>query len=165
MHYYHSYMRDYFVGGLFALGSFMYLYKGFSWQENYALNVAGILAILIAVVPTDLKSVPPIAQSPTSQVHMIFAIAFLLTIGYVCVFRSADTLPLLRPGRRRRMSTTIPISSLDYAWWQPQSPSTGMPKGWSILFPCINGLAPSTWRRRRCGRLRILAAEDQGDRR
>jgi hypothetical protein len=130
--YYHSYMRDFFVGGLFALGSFMYLYKGFSWQENYALNVAGILAILIAVVPTDLKSAPPIAESLRSQVHTMFSIAFLLTIGYVCVFRSADTLPLLRPGSRANVyyysykllglcMVATPLAVYSYAHWKQRS--------------------------------------------
>jgi hypothetical protein len=93
--YYNTPMRDYFVGILFALGSFLYLYKGFSWKENYALNIAGVLVILIAVVPTDVDSEPPTPLSPTAQFHHVFAILFLLTIAYVCLFRSADTLGLL----------------------------------------------------------------------
>ena len=49
--YYYTPMRDIFVGILFAIGSFLYLYKGFSRQENYALNCAGLLALGIAVFP------------------------------------------------------------------------------------------------------------------
>ncbi len=36
--YYHTSMQDVFVGILFALGTFLYLYKGFSKGENIALN-------------------------------------------------------------------------------------------------------------------------------
>src|SRR5215468_3157099 len=42
-------LRDVFVGILFAVGAFLYLYKGFSGKENIALNIAGILAVGIAI--------------------------------------------------------------------------------------------------------------------
>src|SRR5262245_36594732 len=44
--------RVWFVGGLFAIGAFLYLYKGFTRQENFALNAAALLAIGVAVFPT-----------------------------------------------------------------------------------------------------------------
>ena len=40
-YYYSATMRDTFVGTLVAVGVFLYLYKGFSRQENWALNLAG----------------------------------------------------------------------------------------------------------------------------
>jgi hypothetical protein len=101
--YYYSSMRNYFVGILFALGSFMFLYKGFSWQENYALHLAGVLAILIAVVPTDDPGNPQAELTPTALLHKLFAVFFFLTIAYVCLFRSADTLPLLGSGLRAKV--------------------------------------------------------------
>ncbi len=100
--YYYTPMRNYFVGILFALGSFMFLYKGFGWQENYALHFAGVLAILIAVVPTDAPGEPEATLSPTAVFHKVFAVLFFLTIAYVCLFRSADTLPLLGSGTRAK---------------------------------------------------------------
>ena len=36
--YYHTPMRNGFVGGLCALGLFLYLYKGYGWLENIALT-------------------------------------------------------------------------------------------------------------------------------
>ncbi len=115
--YYHTPMRDYFVGAMFAAGALLYLYKGFSWQENYALNLAGVLAILIAIIPADPPgkvSAPPaemtastiaptasasgdpdVHRSRPGQIHNVISVAFLLTLAYVCLFRSADTLQLI----------------------------------------------------------------------
>src|SRR5687768_1056650 len=42
--YYHTSMRNWFVGLLFAVGGMLYLYKGFSMRENVALNLAGLFA-------------------------------------------------------------------------------------------------------------------------
>ena len=43
--FYHTPMRNLFVGLLVAVGSFLYLYKGFSNEENIALNFAGVFSI------------------------------------------------------------------------------------------------------------------------
>src|SRR5689334_11009994 len=37
--------RDWFVGCLFAVAAFLYLYKGFSVAENIALNLAALLGV------------------------------------------------------------------------------------------------------------------------
>jgi len=52
--YYHTAMREVFVGILFAVGAYLYLYKGFSAVENIALNLAGTFAICIPLFPTPL---------------------------------------------------------------------------------------------------------------
>ena len=51
--YYHSVSRDVFVGALFAIGAAAFLYKGYSYKENIAMNLAGIFAVGVAVFPTD----------------------------------------------------------------------------------------------------------------
>ncbi len=45
-------MRSWFVGILFVLGIFLYLYKGFSTLENCLLNIAGLSALGVALFPT-----------------------------------------------------------------------------------------------------------------
>jgi hypothetical protein len=99
--YYHSGMRNVFVGSLYAAGACLYLYKGFNDQENVALNCAGILALCIAVFPTGKG---PDAQFVT--VHGASAVLFFFAIAYVCLFRASDTLPLMqdekKAGRYRR---------------------------------------------------------------
>ena len=95
--YYHSpAMRDTFVGALVAIGVFLYLYKGFSRQENWALNLAGVLAVGIAMVPTGLQCGE--GGGPFT-LHGTFAVMFFLSIAYVCVFRAPDTLSLIRDAR------------------------------------------------------------------
>src|SRR5688572_10134890 len=78
--YYYTHMRDLFVGSLVSIGVFLYLYKGFSTKENWALNLGGALAVGIAMVAT---SIPGGALTLESRIHRIFSIAFFLCIAYV----------------------------------------------------------------------------------
>jgi hypothetical protein len=48
-------MRDWFVGILWTIGSFLYLYKGFSNLENVLLNFAGGFAVAITMIPCSLR--------------------------------------------------------------------------------------------------------------
>ena len=88
--------RDFFVGGLLAVGACLYLYKGFSTRENVALNLAGGFAAVVALFPTA----GPEGGDPVSWVHATAAVFFFLCIAYVSVFRSRDTLRLLPLERR-----------------------------------------------------------------
>lgn len=89
--------RDFFVGGLFAAAACLYLYKGFSTRENVALNLAGVFACFVALLPTgagdDDQGVIPV-------LHGTSAVLFFLCIAYVSLFHSRDTLRLLPPDRR-----------------------------------------------------------------
>src|ERR1700754_1470403 len=46
-------MRNVFVGILFAVGGLLFAYQGFSQLEDYALNLAGILAWGVALFPMN----------------------------------------------------------------------------------------------------------------
>lgn len=91
-------LRDVFVGILCAAGAFLYLYKGFSTRENYALNCAGILIICVAFIPTTAPGQPAQAFSA----HGASAVLFFVAIAYVCLFRASDTLSLMKDGALRR---------------------------------------------------------------
>lgn len=89
--------RDFFVGGLFAAAACLYLYKGFSARENIALNMAGVFACFVALLPTgpgkeDTGIVPVL--------HGVSAVLFFFCIVYVSLAHSRDTLRLLMPERR-----------------------------------------------------------------
>lgn len=88
--------RDFFVGGLLAVGACLYLYKGFSTRENVALNLAGGFAAVVALFP----NAGPESDDSVSMVHATAAVLFFLCIAYVSVFRARDTLRLLPPERR-----------------------------------------------------------------
>lgn len=53
--YYHTPLGDVFVGSLFGIGAFLYLYKGFSREENIALNIAGLSVVCVALFPTPIS--------------------------------------------------------------------------------------------------------------
>lgn len=112
--YYHTPMRNVLVGCLFAVGSFLYLYKGFNKGENMASNIAGFLAIGIAIFPTSIikKAVDP-SQIPTCLIlppecetftapllHIICAISFFLMIA-ICIFTGSKTIEGLREKSRQ----------------------------------------------------------------
>ena len=90
--YYYTGMRDVFVGALFAIGVALYVYRGFSTAENLVLSLAGVLAVCVALFPTQGAG----DRSVVHAVHEIAAVAFSACLAYVSVFRAADTLSLIR---------------------------------------------------------------------
>lgn len=97
--YYFTALRDVFVGALFAVGVALYLYKGFSGEENVALSLAGVFAVCVAVFPTGTGD----ERSLESIIHVVAAILFFASLAYVSVFRASDTLSLIRDAARARL--------------------------------------------------------------
>lgn len=88
----HGLMRNWFVGILWAIGFFLILYKGFGRRESRALNVAGVLLIMVSMFPMGWTCRDTCSRIST---HGVSAVLFFFAIGYVCIFRSGDTLALL----------------------------------------------------------------------
>ncbi len=97
-YYYSPTMGDTFVGTLVTVGVILYLYKGFSVSEDWGLNLAGVFAVEVALVPTD----PPGALVRAVTWHGICAVSFFACIAYICIFRASDTLSLVRDTARAR---------------------------------------------------------------
>lgn len=95
-------MRDMFVGMLCAIGAFLFFYRGHSIREDWALNIAGMSVVLVALMPMDWPVVAGTSTSASGTVHWISAAVFFVMIGYVCIFRARDTLCLTRDAGRRR---------------------------------------------------------------
>ena len=91
--YYYSELRNVFVGLLVAIGSLLYLYKGFSTAENVTLNLAGLLAVGVAWLPTSPEGVQ---RDIFGWGHVACAVLFFLCIAYISVFRADDTLSLVK---------------------------------------------------------------------
>lgn len=129
--YYHSNMRDVFVGVLCAIGFCLFLYKGFSQREDFALNLAGALAVGIASFPMSPDIVLAcqrlcedgacLAESVRFDrtfdvllglhgqvlgwhlsVHGTCAVLFFVSIAYVCIFCAKRTLHLIPDQTVRR---------------------------------------------------------------
>jgi hypothetical protein len=113
--YYHTPMRDIFVGSMIAIGVFLWFYQGVTKQENFALNCAGILAIVVALTPTAFLEkdgqvkcetfttfpMRGISETTASYIHGISAILFFGAIAFVCIFTSYKTLEeITSPARK-----------------------------------------------------------------
>ncbi|MEV6348982.1 hypothetical protein [Actinoplanes sp. NPDC051851] len=94
--YYHSGMRDVFVGTLWVTGVFLLTYKVFSRNlENLLSSLAGIAAILVAIFPTGL---PPgheneatplqlrLGETAVERVHFTAAFVFIGLLAVICCF-------------------------------------------------------------------------------
>src|SRR4029453_9535507 len=91
-------MRNWLVGILWAVGSFLYLYKGYSTLENILLNLAGAFAVGVAMVPCNCW---PAAEGASSKLHAFVAVSFFLSMAAVCLFCAGDTISLL-PDQKTR---------------------------------------------------------------
>ena len=87
-------VRNLMVGGLFSIGFSLYLYQGFTKRENYALNVAGVFAVGVALFPTEINCEPNCAKF---TMHGFFAVSLFMCLVYVTWFRARDTLKYLPP--------------------------------------------------------------------
>jgi hypothetical protein len=119
--YYHTPMRDIFVGSLIAIGAFLWFYQGISKFENFALNCAGILAIVVALTPTQFLNVDGqvkcatfttlpirgISETTASYVHGTSAILFFAAIAVVCIFTREETLKEISDPARKKFYKTI----------------------------------------------------------
>ncbi|GIH20038.1 hypothetical protein [Rugosimonospora africana] len=104
--YYHSGMRDVFVGILFGTAVFLITYKVFEHQlDNVITTIAGIAVLGVALFPT---SRPPDSTSPPTPleirlgeqhvaiVHYICAGTFIVLLGVMSLFFG------IREGKRTR---------------------------------------------------------------
>lgn len=110
--YYHSIMRDIFVGSLFAIGVFLISYKGHPLKSGEKLSddlvatLAGLSAFGVAIFPN--QGGPQNAPETFSQVllgfksaalaHYLSALIFLGSLAYFCLVKFART---AKPMRRR----------------------------------------------------------------
>ena len=128
--------RAVFVGGLFAIAAGLYLYKGYTRKENLALNLAAVLLIVVALLPTELncssKDRPVDASLPSYcfpglNPHGPSAISAFLILGYVVFFRAHDSLTAIREEATRSFfgrayeliaigMIAFPVSALALHW-------------------------------------------------
>jgi hypothetical protein len=79
-------VRVWFVGLIFAIGFFLFLYKGYSVWEELALDFAAIFLIGVALVPMCGADIGQC--SSWSFWHGLFAITFFILIALVAIFDS-----------------------------------------------------------------------------
>jgi hypothetical protein len=114
--YYYTSMRDVLVGALFAIGVFLYFYRGRDRGENVLMSIAGLAAIGIGLLPMDpyyhpaiLKAFPELADprcyfnyGPRGY-HLYAVLAFFATVSYISLFQFTKTdQPVMTAQKRKR---------------------------------------------------------------
>ena len=94
--------RDVLVGVLWATGTFLIFYRGYSRREDWALNLAGFAAAGVAFFPADFARAAGEGRSPIGKLHFTSGLIFFLAIAFVCIFCSRDTLKLLKDEAKRK---------------------------------------------------------------
>ncbi len=103
--YYHTGLGDVFVGTIFAIGIFLFAYKGYEPKDDRAGDFACFCAIGLALFPTSPDMGDPsrgigLTLSPATAdilekiaaAHFVFAAGFFLTLAYfsICLFTKSD---------------------------------------------------------------------------
>ena len=93
--YYHTGMRDVFVGSICAIALFLFFYKGYNKWEDRTATLAGFFAIGIAWFPTTQSGPLDLA----GKIHLICAsVFFIILAGFSLFF---FTITAAHPTRRK----------------------------------------------------------------
>lgn len=150
--FYHTVLRDLFVGLLITMGVFLVSYKGYERKEgepfsdNVLATFTGLMAFGVALFPNETKnqSVETFAQSImglkiTSLAHYVCAILFLLCLAAFCFVRFAQTTNLSRRKTYIRCGWVIIIAALgaigaSVVKVAAIEPFAGYVDDWSLVF-------------------------------
>ncbi|MEA3369135.1 MAG: DUF998 domain-containing protein, partial [Candidatus Ratteibacteria bacterium] len=81
-HYYHTGMRDVFVGALCAVALFMFFYSGYDKWDDWAGNAAGFFAIGVALFPATEAG----SSNLIGKIHLACAAFFFLILTVFSLF-------------------------------------------------------------------------------
>jgi hypothetical protein len=84
--YYHTALRDVFVGAMCAIGIFLFCYRGYDWIEGWTANFGCLSALGIAFCPLDADSDPLYQQSIVGYLHTFSGGIFFLTLAFYSLF-------------------------------------------------------------------------------
>lgn len=84
--YYHTPLRDVFVGSLCAIGIFLYCYQGYDWIESWTANFGCLSAIGVALFPLDANTDPLYQGSWVGWVHSMAGGVFFMTLAFYSLY-------------------------------------------------------------------------------
>lgn len=109
--YYHTGMRDVFVGALCAIGVFLWSYRGYDRRDDRITNLAAVCAIGVAWFPTT----PVVITSPRDTLvggfHYAFAAVLFGTLAYISLvlFTKKAAQPTRRKEQRNQIYRTCGV--------------------------------------------------------
>ncbi|APZ90980.1 hypothetical protein [Fuerstiella marisgermanici] len=84
--YYHTGLRDVFVGTLCGIGIFLFCYRGQDRLEDWTANIGCISALGIALCPLDPNSDPLVQKTIAGYLHSVSGGVFFLTLAVYSLF-------------------------------------------------------------------------------
>lgn len=84
--YYHTALRDVFVGCLCAIGIFLFCYRGYDWIESWTANFGCLSALGVALCPLDPHSDPLYQTSYVGYLHSVSGGVFFLTLAFYSLY-------------------------------------------------------------------------------
>nr|WP_235909034.1 DUF998 domain-containing protein [Roseiconus nitratireducens] len=100
--YYHTQLRDVFVGTMCAIAIFLYCYRGHDWIENWTANLGCMSALGVALFPLDPHSDPLYQKSLTGYVHTFSGGVFFATLAMYSLFHFPSSKRSSREGERHQ---------------------------------------------------------------
>lgn len=98
--YYHSPMRDVFVGGLISIACFLFFYSGYGKEDRVAGILAGLLTLGVVFFPTSATAAPD-----EGGMHGFFAFSLFLVLSAISIF----DFPRKRPGVEKQATDTLQV--------------------------------------------------------
>ncbi len=84
--YYHTPLRDVFVGAMCAISVFLFCYRGYDWIESWTANLGCISALGVALFPLDANSDPLRQSSIVGYLHTLSGGVFFLTLAFYSLY-------------------------------------------------------------------------------
>jgi len=84
--YYHTPMRDVFVGSMCAMGIFLFCYHGYDSLENWTGNLAALSAMGVAFCPLDQNSDPLQQSTAIGYIHTLSGGVFFTTLAIFSLY-------------------------------------------------------------------------------
>jgi len=106
-YYYHTDMRDVFVGTLCVIGFFLLSYRGHERKDDYAGDAACVFVLMVAFIPTAKDGEALQGLLNHANVHQFFAAAFFVTLSYFSLFLFTKTHQNGIPTRRKQQRNRI----------------------------------------------------------
>jgi len=105
--YYHTRMRDVFVGIIVAIGMFLFSYTGYKDSapitDNTVTNLAGGSAIGLAL----FRTAPGTELDLGGAIHLVFSALFFLGLAYMAFFLFTKSDPSNPPTPRKLIRNTV----------------------------------------------------------
>lgn len=105
--YYHTAMRDVFVGTLCAIAVFMLSYKGYERKDDLAGDLACVFAVGLALFPVVPDFNATSHQKLIGHIHLLFTALFFLTLTYFSLFLFTKTDKTKAPTDRKLQRNAV----------------------------------------------------------